>query len=79
MLPSSAPGLQGHIDMVCEKNGYVAHDFSTDPIKTVVENGWLKAQGTTLGADNGVGEWLRVALVTVGLVVYHDATWGLSK
>ena len=52
--------MQGHLDMVCEKNGDVTHNFSTDPIQTVVENGWLKAKGTTLGADNGVGKWAGV-------------------
>lgn len=51
--------LQGHLDMVCEKNKDVEHDFSKDPIQTqVVEisgEKWVKAKGTTLGADNGVG------------------------
>lgn len=47
--------LQGHVDMVCEANGDSAHNFDTDPIKLVVESGFLKAAGTTLGADNGIG------------------------
>ncbi|HTW31736.1 MAG TPA: aminoacyl-histidine dipeptidase [Candidatus Sulfotelmatobacter sp.] len=47
--------LQGHLDMVCEKNEGTIHDFDTDPIKVVRDGGWLKADGTTLGADNGVG------------------------
>jgi dipeptidase D len=47
--------LQGHLDMVCEKNEGTVHDFDTDPIKIVREGDWLKADGTTLGADNGVG------------------------
>jgi dipeptidase D len=47
--------LQGHLDMVCEKNEGTVHDFDTDPIKVVREGDWLKADGTTLGADNGVG------------------------
>ena len=47
--------LQGHMDMVCEKNGNVEHNFETDPIKTVVDGEWVKAEGTTLGADNGIG------------------------
>ena len=47
--------LQGHLDMVCEKNEGTAHNFDTDPIKVVREGDWLKAEGTTLGADNGVG------------------------
>jgi dipeptidase D len=47
--------LQGHLDMVCEKNEGTAHNFDTDPIKILREGDWLKAEGTTLGADNGVG------------------------
>ena len=46
--------LQGHTDMVCEKNHNVDHDFTKDPIKLVVEGNILRADGTTLGADNGV-------------------------
>ena len=46
--------LQGHTDIVCEKNADVAHDFRTDPIKLKVEDGWITAEGTTLGADNGM-------------------------
>jgi dipeptidase D len=47
--------LQGHLDMVCEKNEGTAHNFDTDPIEIVRDGDWLKAAGTTLGADNGVG------------------------
>ena len=47
--------IQGHLDMVCEKNSDVAHDFSKDPIQLEIDGEWLKAQGTTLGSDNGVG------------------------
>lgn len=47
--------LQGHQDMVAEKRGDVKHDFLTDPIKTVVDGDWVRAEGTTLGADNGLG------------------------
>jgi len=47
--------LQGHLDMVCEKNEGTAHNFDTDPIRVVRDDDWLKADGTTLGADNGVG------------------------
>ena len=47
--------LQGHLDMVCEKNEGTAHNFDTDPIKVVRDGDWLKADGTTLGADNGIG------------------------
>ena len=47
--------LQGHLDMVPQKNSDTDHDFLTDPIQTYVENGWVKAKGTTLGADNAIG------------------------
>lgn len=45
--------LQGHMDMVCDKAGWSTHNFETDPIEIHEENGWLKANGTTLGADDG--------------------------
>lgn len=47
--------LQGHVDMVCEKNSGTKHDFDKDPIETYIDGEWLKAKGTTLGADNGMG------------------------
>lgn len=47
--------LQGHQDMVAEKRGDKEHDFLTDPIATIVDGDWVKADGTTLGADNGLG------------------------
>ncbi|MHB8854111.1 MAG: aminoacyl-histidine dipeptidase [Ignavibacteriaceae bacterium] len=47
--------LQGHIDMVCEKNKGTKHDFEKDPIKLLKEDGWVTADGTTLGSDNGIG------------------------
>ncbi len=47
--------LQGHQDMVAEKRPGVDHDFLTDPIVTVVDGDWVRAEGTTLGADNGMG------------------------
>jgi len=47
--------LQAHMDMVAEKNGNVEHDFLKDPIDTYVDGDWVKARGTTLGADNGIG------------------------
>ena len=53
---NSAPLLlQAHLDMVCEKNGDSDHDFKKDPLDLYVEDGWLKARGTTLGADDGAG------------------------
>ncbi len=47
--------LQGHLDMVCEKNKDTEHDFMNDPIAIRIEDGWIYATGTTLGADNGIG------------------------
>lgn len=47
--------MQGHMDMVCEKNGDIEHDFDNDPIQTIVDGEWVRANGTTLGADNGIG------------------------
>lgn len=46
--------LQGHMDMVCEKNNGTEHDFEKDPIKLRIEDDYIKATGTTLGADNGI-------------------------
>lgn len=47
--------LQAHVDMVPQKNSDKQHDFLTDPIDTYVDGEWVKANGTTLGADNGIG------------------------
>jgi len=55
--------LQGHVDMVCEKDADVMHDFDKDPIQTYIEDGWLKARGTTLGADNGIAVATMLALL----------------
>ncbi len=55
--------LQSHIDMVCEKNNDVQHDFQTDPIVTEIDGEWLKAKGTTLGADNGIGVATELAIL----------------
>lgn len=56
--------LQAHVDMVCEKNKGTIHDFENDPIKLVRSNGWIKADGTTLGADNGIGVAAALAIIT---------------
>lgn len=56
--------LQGHMDMVCVKELSVEHDFLKDPITMVVEDGWLKANGTTLGADNGIALAIAMYLAT---------------
>ncbi|MCD6379519.1 aminoacyl-histidine dipeptidase [bacterium] len=55
--------LQGHIDMVCEKNNDVDLDFTKDGIQTEVKGDWLTAKGTTLGADNGVGVAAALAMI----------------
>lgn len=55
--------LQAHIDMVCEKNKEVTHDFLVDPIETYVDGEWLRARGTTLGADNGIGVAAALAVL----------------
>lgn len=47
--------LQGHLDMVPQKNSDKVHDFEKDPIETIVDGEWVRANGTTLGADNGIG------------------------
>jgi len=59
---SQAVVLQSHVDMVCEKTPESKHDFSKDPIELVERDGWVCAQGTTLGADNGAGVSLSLAL-----------------
>ena len=56
--------LQGHIDMVCEKNNDTEHNFFTDPIQTYEADGWLHAKGTTLGADDGIGVAMALAVLT---------------
>ena len=55
--------LQSHMDMVCEKNNDTIHDFENDPIETIVDGEWLRAKGTTLGADNGIGMAAELALL----------------
>ncbi|MDR1585783.1 MAG: aminoacyl-histidine dipeptidase [Prevotellaceae bacterium] len=56
--------LQSHQDMVCEKNKDVEFNFDTDPIQTCIDGDWLKAKGTTLGADNGIGMAISLAILT---------------
>lgn len=55
--------LQGHLDMVCEANRDTKHDFLTDPIKLILEGDILRADGTTLGADNGVAVAVMLAIL----------------
>lgn len=55
--------LQGHLDMVTQANTGTVHDFFKDPIRPVLEDGWLIAKDTTLGADNGIGVALALAVL----------------
>ncbi|MBR8537406.1 aminoacyl-histidine dipeptidase [Carboxylicivirga sediminis] len=55
--------LQSHIDMVPQKNSDKVHNFETDPIETYIEDGWVTANGTTLGADNGIGVAAAMAVL----------------
>ena len=55
--------FQGHTDMVCEKNGDTVHDFERDPIRLLLDGNRLSADGTTLGADNGIAVAMMLALL----------------
>lgn len=78
--------LQGHMDMVPQKNSDTKHDFLTDPIETKVEGDWLKACGTTLGADNGLGVALALAIAEsnevehgpIEILVTYDEETGMT-
>ena len=78
--------LQGHMDMVPQKTADTAHDFLKDPIETVVDGEWVKAKGTTLGADNGLGVALAMAVAEdksvkhgpVEILVTYDEETGMS-
>jgi len=56
--------LQSHMDMVGEKNADYPHNWSTDPIIPIVNEGWVSARGTTLGADDGIGIAAQMAILT---------------
>lgn len=56
--------LQSHVDMVCEKNNETQHNFDTDAIKPFIDDGWVKAEGTTLGSDDGIGMAAQMAVLT---------------
>ncbi len=62
--------LQSHMDMVCEKNSETNHNFETDSIKPFVEKGWVRAQGTTLGSDDGIGMAAQMAVLTATDLVH---------
>ncbi len=55
--------LQGHLDMVPQKNSDKAHDFAKDPIETIIDGEWVRANGTTLGSDNGIGVAAAMAVL----------------
>jgi dipeptidase D len=59
--------LQGHVDMVCEMNKGTNHNFDNDPLILKQEDGWIRAEGTTLGSDNGIG-------LAAGMAVSEDAS-----
>lgn len=56
--------LQAHMDMVCEKNSDVSFDFDADAIQYYIDGDWVKARGTTLGGDNGIGMAMMLAVLT---------------
>lgn len=62
--------LQSHVDMVGEKHARVAHDFDKDPIRAFVQDGWVKAEGTTLGADDGIGVAAAMAILASDSIVH---------
>lgn len=66
--------LQGHQDMVAEKRGDKVHDFLNDPITTIVDGDWVKADGTTLGADNGMGCAAAMAVLIDDKLVHGPVT-----
>lgn len=64
--------MQCHMDMVCEKDSGVIHDFTKDPIQTYVDGDWVKAKGTTLGADNGAGMAAALAILASDSIPHSD-------
>ncbi len=66
----SRPGvvLQGHVDMVCEKNRDTSFDFLTEPIRLKRDGDWISAEGTTLGADNGIAVAMAMAVLADGTI-----------
>jgi dipeptidase D len=62
--------IQGHVDMVAEKLSEVEHDFSKDPIQAVEKDGWIMAEGTTLGADDGIGVAAALAILASDSIIH---------
>lgn len=67
-----AIAIQGHLDMVCEKNKDISHDFLIDPIKWIVKNDFIYADGTTLGADNGIAVAMGMAILDSNNLKHPD-------
>lgn len=78
--------LQGHMDMVPQKNSQIVHDFENDPIETWIDGEWVRAKGTTLGADNGLGVAMGMAVAEakdiphgpVELLITYDEETGMT-
>ncbi len=78
--------LQGHMDMVPQKNADTVHNFETDPIETWIDGEWLRARGTTLGADNGLGVAMALAVLEspevkhgpIEVLVTYDEETGMT-
>lgn len=78
--------LQGHMDMVPQKNSDTVHDFLKDPIETWIDGEWVKAKGTTLGADNGLGVALAMSIAEdkssehgpIEILVTYDEETGMT-
>ena len=78
--------LQGHMDMVPQKTADTVHDFLKDPIQTVIDGDWVTAQGTTLGADNGMGVAMAMAVAEdksvkhgpIEILVTYDEETGMT-
>lgn len=70
----NAPGviIQGHLDMVCEKDNKTEHDFKTEGIRLIVDGDWLRADGTTLGGDDGIAVAMGLALMEANDIEHPD-------
>ena len=62
--------LQGHVDMVPQNNNDVQHDWENDPVETYIDGDWVRAKGTTLGADNGIGCAVAMAVLEANDLVH---------
>jgi dipeptidase D len=72
LAPNDKLILQAHLDMVCEKDKATSHDFSKDSITLVRDGDWIKAAGTTLGADNGIGVAAMLAIMEDSCLTHPD-------